>query len=127
MAIMDEHITTQGNGSKVIDATRSISYVAHDHGQGIGKPIGIFSILAPMLKSRCVPLDDIRDGASKHLQALRHLESDHRRVVLSHMMDGLVDFERVIWRNLFDSSVQLGIVEDLRRYLVIDRGLHSRF
>ena len=127
MAIVDEHVTTQGNGSEVIDAARSVGNIAHDYSQGVCKPIDTPSTFAPMPKIQCAPLDDICDSASKHLESLRHLESDHGCVILSYMMYGFVNLKRIIWRDLLNSSIKLDVVEDILRYLAVDRRLHPRF
>jgi hypothetical protein len=61
----------------------------------------------------CVPFYNICNGASKHLQALWHLQSDHLGIVLANVMDGFMDLERVIGGELQNSSVQLGILQYL--------------
>jgi hypothetical protein len=42
------------------------------------------------------PLNDICDGTCKHLQTLGHLQGNHSGIILSNMMDGLVDLKRII-------------------------------
>lgn len=44
----------------------------------------------------CAPLNDVCDGARKHLETLRHLKSDHVGSVLANMVYRLVDFKRIV-------------------------------
>lgn len=42
------------------------------------------------------PLDDVGDSTSKHLEALRHLEGHHLRLVFPNVMYGFVDLKRIV-------------------------------
>ena len=54
----------------------------------------------------------------KHLKAFGHLQSHHSRIVLPHMPNGFVDFERIVIREGLDCSIELEIIEDFRGYLI---------
>lgn len=41
----------------------------------------------------CAPLDDVCDGAGKHLKTLWHLERHHGGLVFADVMNCLVDLE----------------------------------
>jgi hypothetical protein len=68
------------------------------------------------------PLDDVRNGARKHLQALWHLQGDHCSVVFPHMEYSFVYFERVIAWKLSNGCVELRILENILRDLVAHGG-----
>lgn len=66
----------------------------------------------------CAPLDDVCDGTCKHLETLRHLKSNHVGSVLANMMYRLVDFKRVVDRQLLDRLVQQWICKDFSWNLI---------
>lgn len=66
----------------------------------------------------CAPLDDVCDGACKHLETLWHLESDHVGSILANMVYRLVYFKGVVGGQLRDGLVEKWICEDLFRDLI---------
>jgi hypothetical protein len=51
------------------------------------------------------PFYDVRDGACEHLQAFWHLKGHRSSIVFANMVNSLVDFEGVIWRQRFDGGI----------------------
>lgn len=71
------------------------------------------------------PLDDVRNGTGKHLEAFGHLQGNHLGVILSDMVDSFVYLKGIIRGQLFNGIVELYIGEDILRDLVDDGGAYA--
>lgn len=95
MTIVDEHVAAQRYGGIVIDAACAVRDIAHDNCQRGSEPAALGELASSRLPTGAL-LDDVRNGARKHLKALWHLQGDHCRIVFPHMKYSFVNFERVV-------------------------------
>ena len=99
VAIMHKHVAAQSHSCVVVNAASTIGDVAHDDGKGVCKSERI-KFIQKMCDAQeeaiCAPFDHVRDRACKHLKTLRHLQGDHRRLVLTNVMYGFMYLERVV-------------------------------
>ena len=96
---MYEHIAAKGNSGIVINATRPVCHVSHDDGQRGGESKRCHECQSQQfMLTRVQPLNDVRYRACEHLQTFWHLKCDHGGIVLSNVVNGFMDFKRVIGR-----------------------------
>lgn len=102
VGIVHEEVAAHRPGRVVVDAARAVGHVAHDEG----------------FDARAKLLQDVGYGGGEEQQTLWHLQCDPLGAQRPDPMDGLGNLERVVCWEERNGSLELGVLEDLRRHLV---------